>query len=322
MKEKTSLLRQIETDIGLDIPFCKGQKITVRRCWHFSTDGNAVDFMFYDEQDFRDAMNRIYVVLDKYDVIILAFVLMDTHVHFILYGEFEDCKRFVHEFVARTSRHISVRHGETHKFESLPINYQKIDSDRYLKTAICYVIKNPPVAGLPFMAWNYPWSSGPLYFNCGKSWTMTPAKDGSALSELNTRERWSTLRSRLRTGDDPAMYDGIVLPGEYVAVDIVERLFKTARSYNYFLCISKEIDIESRAGYISRLSIPIAEMRQHKNELCRSMFGVESIKSLNTQQRISLARSLHRKFNSSPKQVIRLCGLVYDETKTLIVAGQ
>ncbi len=43
MKMDHELLRQIRSDLGLNFPFIKGQSIPVKNCWHFSTDGNAVD---------------------------------------------------------------------------------------------------------------------------------------------------------------------------------------------------------------------------------------------------------------------------------------
>lgn len=103
MKINQELLGQITSDLGLDRPFVRGQKIIIRNCWHFSTDGNAVDAMFYDEDDFIVGMNRIYTTVRCYRVIILAFSLMDTHIHFVLYGKFDDCNRFIHDYVRRTS---------------------------------------------------------------------------------------------------------------------------------------------------------------------------------------------------------------------------
>ncbi|MCQ2144357.1 MAG: hypothetical protein MJY72_01300 [Bacteroidales bacterium] len=318
METDKGLVRQIESDLGLNSPFIKGQKITIRRCWHFSTDGNAVDVIFRDDRDFIDAMNSIYIVQRKHGVTILAFALMDTHVHFILHGELGECNSFMHELIARISRQISLRHGETGKMDGVPINYQTIDNDRYLKTAICYVVKNPPVAGLPFMAWNYPWSSGPLYFRGGRHWTGMSLPSDMNISELSARKRHAVLKSRAGIDGDPALFDGMVLPHEFVAVDLVEKIFRTAKSYNYFLCSSKEEDVESKGGNISRLSIPMQEMRQHKEELCQAMFGVRTVKTLNTQQRLKLARALRRKYNSSLKQVARLCGLVCDEVKEML----
>ena len=134
---------------------------------------------------------------------------------------------------------------------------------------------------------------------------------------LNVRRE--TLRTRKYAfPEDVRIIDGLVFPGEYVAYEVVERLFKTCKSFNYFLCRTKEEDVDARGGRISHLSIPMQEMRQHKNEICQELFGISSIKGLNTQQRIRLARTMRQRYNSSLKQIIRLSGLVYDEVKDLI----
>ena len=114
------------------------------------------------------------------------------------------------------------------------------------------------------------------------------------------------------------MIDLIIFPGEYVAYEIVEKIFKTHKSFNYFLCRSKEEDIESKGGVLSRLSIPIQEMRQHRNEICRELFQTNTIRTLDTQHRLQLARILRKRFNSSPKQICRLCGLLLEEVKEYI----
>lgn len=312
----------IQSDLGLDKPFIKGQKqIPVRNCWHFSTDGNAVDEMFYDEEDFIAGMNRIYVVVQGYRIVILAFSLMDTHVHFVLYGQLDECKRFMHDYIRRTSRHIAVRHGDRHKLEAVPIHYQTIDTDRYLKTVICYTVKNAPVAGIPYNAWDYPWSSGPLYFRRPSIWS-SPAWLSEDTSDNLLDKRYEYQRKLLKVRDRLAqpvkMMGSIIFPGEYVDYQIVEQLFKTCRSYNYFLCTSRDDDVEANGGAIARLSIPMQEMRQHKNDLCREMFGVLTVKKLTTAQRIKLARRLRSQYNSSIKQIVRLCCLVYDEVKDVI----
>lgn len=280
-----------EEDLCVNVPFNKGQALAVRNCWHFSTDGTGVDAMFYDEQDFREGMNRIDLLYRQYDITILAFSLMDTHVHFILYGAFDQCNRFMHEYVRKTSWHISRRHLERHKFKDVPIHHQTIDTDTYLKTAICYVIKNAPVGGLPYNAYDYPWSSAALYFRKAGHWT-TPIWNGKS--------------------------DKIVFPGEYVNYLLVEKIFRTHKSFHYFMCITKEKDVDERGGAISRLSLPLQELRQHKTEACKELFGVKSIQTLNTTQRLHLAKVLKSRYNSSSKQLARICGLRYEEVKDRI----
>ena len=306
-------------DLGLDTPWVRGQQKRVNNCWHFSTDGNFVDAMFYCDEDFKDGMNRVFVVLQEYDVVILAFSLMDTHVHFILYGEFDSCNRFVRDYLHRTSRYIFKRRVENNKLRGIPVSWQRIDTEEYLKTAICYVVKNAPVGGKPFLAGDYPWSSGPLYFRsagqwCSPSWTES-LSGAAVLSAMGIRQKRKQLKTRAIDNDDVRMIGDMVFPGDYVAHEVVERLFRTHKAYHYFFCRSREDDVESKGGYISQLSIPMQEMRQHKNEMCKEMFGHNNTNRLDVGQRLRLARALKAKYNSSLKQIVRLCGLVYDEVK-------
>lgn len=319
MKLDDETLQAIAKDLGIGQSYSKGQRISVRNCWHFCTDGNAIDALFIDETDFSAGMNRIFILSRKYKIVILAFVLMDTHVHFILWGDFDECNRFIHEFVRRTSMFISRHHGETHKLEGVPVRASAIGDDMYLKTAICYVVRNPPVGGIDFNAVDYPWSSGPLYFRKAGNWASPSwaAADFYEVAHQTARERKSLLRTSEYRGFEARMFGKIVFPGDYVAYEIVEQLFRSPKGYNYFLGRNKDEDIEA-SGSISHLSIPMQEMRQHKNELCLKMFGVKTIKSLNTSHRLRLAKALRSRYDSSPKQVSRLCGLVYDEVKKLI----
>ena len=319
MKIDEALLRQIISDLGLSVPFVRGQTIPVKNCWHFSTDGKAVDVIFYDDADFISGMNRIYVTLKSYRVVILAFSLMDNHLHFVLYGTYDECNCFMHDYVRRTSRHIAIRHNDNHKMEGVPIDYQKVDSDAYLKTVICYTIKNAPSAGIPYNGWDYPWSSGPLYFRRPGTWGspswLTSDMSPMFTLDLGNHGLRNYLQTRTPSGENVRTIGDLVFPGEYVAYELVEHIFKTCKSFNYFYCKTKEDDVDARGGDISRLSIPMKEMRQHKKEVCQELYHVDNVKTLTTDQRLKLARTLRSRFNSSPRQIADLCGLVYEEVK-------
>lgn len=313
-------LNSLIEDLSINKPFIRGTETKVNRCWHFYTDGGSIDALFYDITDFKDGMNRIYNVSSKFELEILAFSLMDTHIHFVLHGELDECNKFIHEYIRRTSMYISTKHGEKNKLDSVQISHQMIDTDRYLKTAICYTLKNAPSGGLPYNALDYPWSSGPLMFRnpvgwAAPIWTM---EEWSYSSQKTAMQLRSEMKTRKLSNKPVKMIDNMVFPGEYVAYKIVEDLFKSHKSFNYFLCNSKDSDIESRGGSISHLSIPLQEMRQHKNELCKKLFGKNDIRTLDTSSRLKLARYLKSQFNSSDRQIIRLCGLIYDEVKNLL----
>ena len=75
--------------------------------------------------------------------------------------------------------------------------------------------------------------------------------------------------------------------------------------------------MESRGGAISHLSIPLSEMRDNRRILLQEMFGVSELRGLSMEQRISLARRMRSRYNCSPKQIAKLCGLIYGEVKDI-----
>jgi len=314
MKIKACLIEQIESDLQLNAPFVKGVSLPVRNCWHFSTDGNSVDTIFYDDSDFKDGMNRIYLISRKYKIVILSFVLMDNHIHFVLYGEFDECNKFVHEYVRITSQYISEKHNEFNKLSQVSVNYQVVDTDLYLRTVICYVIKNPVAAGLPYYPWTYPWSCGFLYFSDEEA--ILRQKNAGNITVLSgTQEKRHILKTRENVVGDIMLTDGVIFQDEYVAYDLVKRIYRTPRSLMYFIGKWHDEEVESRGGLLSHLSMPLQELRRHKREFCRQLFGKESVKYLNMTQRLYLARTLKRNYNSSPKQIVKVCGLKYGEVK-------
>lgn len=313
-----TLLKTIEADLCLNAPFIKGQTLNIRKCWHFSTDGGSVEQLFYDDADFKDGMNRIYAVILSYRVVILAFALMDTHIHFVIYGEFDECNRFIHEYIRRTSAAIERRHKRTKSLLTISISHQVINDDKYLKNVICYVCRNAPIAGLPFSFYDYPWSSAPLYFRKSGNWA-SPKYESVSSTEDNITSLRKILKTRsLPAGTKPAMIEEIIFPGEYVAVNIVERIFKSSKGFFFFMCHTREDEVEMRGGDISRLSIPIQEMRQNRIEMSLQLFGTGNLRNLETYQRIRLAKALRAKYNCSVKQIARVCGLVAHEAEHLL----
>ena len=312
MKEKWSA---ISSDMGLDLTAAKGLNIPVKNCWHFYTAGNSVDALFNNEDEFKDGMNRIPVIAGSCDILILAFVLMDTHVHFILYGDRDSCAHFMHEYIRRTSIYLSYRYQKRNALKDIAISHQHLDDDRYLKTAICYVLKNPVSAGLPYNPWDYPWSSGALYFRHPQCWTSPRWLSENAEPALTHKELCKILKSRTRISSAFIIFDGLVLPSQYVEWSLVEKIFRSPKAFNYFLNISKDTDIESRGGAISHLSIPLSEMRENRKLLLQELFGVSELRVLNTSQRIYLAKCMKSRYNSSSKQIAKLCGLVYKEVQ-------
>ena len=390
-------LGTVVSDLALDRAFVRGSKNQIKNCWHFCTDGNSVDRMFYDNEDFIAGMNRVYITLpDNNKVLVLAFSLMDTHIHFVLYGSYYECGAFIHNYIAETSRYISKRYGERKKFVRLPVHCQSVTDDFYLKIVICYVIKNAPVGGIPYNGWDYPWSSAPLYFRQDGCWSspmwMTKLCEASNdamninsnnftskrlnpgslnsrslnseslnskslnseslnsnsfnsknidienvndnqrivndnrrivydnqgtftenMSQLSVRKRRRLFNTKKLDSKNVFLIGNLIFPGEYVPYGLVERIFKTHRSFLFFMNIAKEEDVESVERIISMMTIPIQELRQHRDDMCQELFGTSSIRILDMTQRVRLAKGLREKYNCSLKQIARVCCVAYDE---------
>jgi len=319
MEIEYGIRKKIESDLGLKIQYVKGQNIPVKNCWHFSTDGSLVDYLFIDDEDFIAGVNRIFILSLKYNIVILAYVLMDTHVHFIIWGEYEESQKFMHEYLKLTSMYLSHKYGTKHKLYKVYPSVQEIQDDAYLKICICYVLKNASAGGLQYNPSDYPWSSSPLYFRREGWWTFCGWNSITVDStNLSARVLCDVLHTRFAPDKPFRLIGNMVFPEEFVAVDIVEQLFKTHRGFNYFMCVSKSTDVESMRSSVSRLSIPYAELRQHRIDICLERFGTDSIRNMPTDQRLILARILKSRYNSSLKQIAKTCGLIYKEVKKVL----
>ena len=74
--------------------------------YHYATEGLKDDVLFGSVAEFIAGMNRIAVCLCRlgpaHPVQVICFVLMDNHVHFILYGLEEDCDLFMESYKQTT----------------------------------------------------------------------------------------------------------------------------------------------------------------------------------------------------------------------------
>ena len=136
------------------------------------------------------------------------------------------------------------------------------------------------------------------------------------LKSAKTKKR-QLLSHNVKDTDIP-LIDGLIDPRLYVPVNLVEKIFRTHRAYNYFLFISKDSDVDERDGIVSHLTIPIVELREIRRQLSIELFGSDNLRNLDMGQRIRLAKVLKSRFNSSTKQIAKSCGLVYDEVKSLL----
>lgn len=123
--------------------------------FHVCTDGRALPWMFQDERDFIAGINRIAICHLMTALEVIAFVLMDNHVHFVLYGTMPQCKTFINVYKRLTGKWILTRYGISDYLRGLPTEILRIESEEALLNTIAYLDRNPPMAGYRYMHSEY-----------------------------------------------------------------------------------------------------------------------------------------------------------------------
>ena len=116
--------------------------------------------IFEDDSDRYRFLSDISDRFARHEVAVLAWCLMDNHVHLVL-ADYEDrMSAAMHRLLLTYARRFNKRTGRTgHLFQNR-FDRRSLDTDRYLMAAIRYVHANPQEAGIALIE-RYPWSSFP-----------------------------------------------------------------------------------------------------------------------------------------------------------------
>ncbi len=126
---------------------------------HVVARGNDRTSIFRDDADRMAFLRRLRSTSEQYTLLIHAYCLMNTHVHVVIQcvaGNLGQAMRFL---LGGYAHSFNRRHARTgHLFEG-PFDSRPIESERYVLTAVGYVISNPVGAGLCDHPRDHPWSS-------------------------------------------------------------------------------------------------------------------------------------------------------------------
>ena len=271
--------------------------------YHVCTDGNALAWMFKDTEDFIAGVNRIGICAFETCIQIIAFILMDNHVHSVLYGTLPKCKEFITRYKTLTGKWISSKYQLKEYLKHLPSEFILIESEEQLLDTIAYIDRNSIVAGGRYLPSEYPWGSARYMFRekripCGRHISEMSKKE--VHESLNT---WSTLPEDWIVDDQ-----GMLIPERcFINIDFIEGLFRSPTRYLYHLSRKLEGKIEMQQGI--RAFIPDKELRPVTEELAKKLFGKSKVKDLDFNSKILLARKLRYDYASTPKQISRMLSM-------------
>ena len=285
--------------------------------YHCATKGFDHSVLFADVREFIAGMNRIGICLARlHEVIpflVIAFCLMDNHVHFILYGTREDCLKWMSLYHRLTM--IWQKHHRDGEPVDEPWEYDawQIYDSEDLKEKIAYVLRNPTVARMGFVPNGYRWSSASLLFS-----DVNAQKANSRLmGTLSTYESRNLFGTRLTLPEDwIVMPDGMIWPGCYTDYQRVERLFSHPRNYLFSLNQNVETAINQQM-YQETITLPDQDVYQMAKALSTELFGKADVAVLDLESRIQLTRQLKKKSGSSLKQLARIVHVSLKDLKMI-----
>jgi len=283
--------------------------------WLVTTEHLKSGLWFRDDEDYRIGMNYVAIASFVYGVMVLSFVLMSNHVHFVLYCTEEEARAFINEFKADCSRHLALKYGVRDLLRRNRAVIERISpDDESFERAVAYVQMNPPAANICLHPTGYPWGTGSLFFN------GLPPK-GIRLGDLSRHAIRKGLRTKRSLPADWLLgEDGYILPESYVPVTLVESIFRTPKRMNFFLQNSSKArrrqefrgnELPSFRDQVLYAAIP---------DLCQSLFGRNTVSDLDQEQKTELVRQLRRRFSSDVRQIARVTSLPMEEAARLLDA--
>ena len=296
-----------------------------RHYYHCASKGLDADILFSSRAQFIAGMNRVGLCrLSIPNVVIIAFVLMDNHVHFILHGTYEDCKRFVDRYQRLTELYLR-HHAQSETGKDWEWGCWVIPNREMLVEKICYVLRNPLAAGMAIHPSCYMWGSGPLMFagkDLGKE-TDFGIYGGlygtfSFVGELSVYQQRKLFNTKISIPKDWLInQEGLIWPGSYVSYRKAESAFSNIHDFMFNLNTKNEDKINLEM-YGAEVSLHDKDLLQIISDVAGDKFGEADVNMLTLKERLELCRIIRRTHGANTKQLSRLLHIKVSDMKQLI----
>lgn len=285
----------------------------IKDYWLVTTEHLKEGLWFRDDGDFKVGMNYVALSALYCSVIIIAFVLMSNHVHFVLYCSYEEAQRFIDKFKENCSRYLAKKYGIRELLRKNRVVIQRISpDDESFERAVAYTHMNPPAANICLSPTGYPWGTGGAFFK------GCPTK-GIRMGSLSKRAASKLLHTKQALPSDWIIDDdGYILPESYVPVSLVESIFRTPKRMYYFLQNSSK---SKRKDNFKGNNLPAFRdqvLISAIPDMCRTIFGRNAISELEEGERAELVKQLKRRFSADYRQIARATSIPENEVVRLL----
>jgi len=289
--------------------------------YHMFANGDDAQNLIVSNRDFIVIFNLIAICsANNPDVRVVSFSIEETHPHLLLYGRRSACERFKKMFESSVLHHIAATRGTLDNVV-LECEILEVEDDEYLLNVGVYTIFQATKDGKAVMPYDYLWGSGALYFRDKRSalpWLFD--EDGNKLEpvrigSLTMAERKRIECSRMAVPDDWLVCNGLILPTNYVDVELFESIYTTHNRYRVFMGNSSKKNqvVLERMARTRGIRLDDLEVRRLAENECTLLFGKKTARWLTTEERLRLARQLRSKYGIMFRQLATVCRLPESE---------
>lgn len=266
---------------------------------HVYTDGRTQRIIFHDTEDYIFGMNSVAICLLNRKIKLLAFCLMDNHLHFVMQATDSDAKSFIVCYKRMLSRFLKTKYCLEDSLHYAKTDIKPIRDDRLLKIVTAYCLRNPFIAGMENDPTEYKWSTAGYYYgNIPKGLTR--------IDSLSVRKRRTYFGTR---AEIPASYlydeNGMIFPPCYVQCEEVRKIFSNEGNFIHYLFrrVEKEATGEDTDNPTVRDSVILRGLQK-----LLAQSGVSSLHELTNADKIKIIKELTFRYNIPERQLERITG--------------
>ena len=198
--------------------------------YHVTARGNERKNIFLSRRDYEKFLSYLTEAINKYGILLHAFVLMANHYHLILETPNANLSSFMHSLNSAYTTYFNIKREQSgHLFQG---RYKAIlvDADNYLLELSRYIHLNPVRAGIVGRPEDYPYSSFRVYIFPKEEtvvlrdliWRMI-SREGKKAPKQYRKFVESALTQKPKTPFEK-VYGGVILGGESFIREVLQHL--------------------------------------------------------------------------------------------------
>lgn len=133
---------------------------------HIMPRGINKQIIFEQDSDYKNYLQLLRIYSKKYNIKVIAYCLMDNHVHILIFDEENKYSVFLNCVNHCYAKYFNKKYNRVGSLFQKPTNTKFIYNQKYLITVFFYILCNPERANIS-LAQHYKWNSYNEYFKDG-----------------------------------------------------------------------------------------------------------------------------------------------------------